>query len=135
MKNSTSRKTGKNIKKAVKKTNKTKKRLPLKKIRRKSVASKKTKSLSARARSYKKKRMNKMKQTNKVMKGGFSNPLPDIDVAASLNHSFQNMFRGGMDVTSEHTFTDPSVTSHPRMEESAVGSAVVGDEPSTFFAN
>ena len=133
MKNSTSRKTGKNIKKAVKKPNKTKKRLPSKKIRRKSVASKKTKS--ARARSYKEKRMNKMKQTNKVMKGGFSNPLPDIDVTASLNHSFQNIFRGGMDVTSEHTFTDPSVTSHPRMEESAVGSAVVGDEPSTFFAN
>lgn len=133
MKNSTSRKTGKYIKKAVKKPNKTKKRLPSKKIRRKSVASKKTKS--ARARSYKKKRMNKMKQTNKVMKGGFSNPLPDIDVAASLNHRFQNIFRGGMDVTSEHTFTDPSVTSHPRMEESAIGSSVVGDEPSTFFAN
>ena len=133
MKNSTNRKTGKNIKKAVKKTNKTKKRLPSKKIRRKSGASKKTKS--ARAKSYKKKRMNKMKQTNKVMKGGFSNPLPDIDVTASLNHNIQNIFRGGMDVTSEHTFTDPSVTSHPRMEENLVGGAVVGDEPSTFFAN
>lgn len=128
---------GRRTGKYVKKKKKTRKPPPHKGSRRNTLGAKKKKQKNANARSFNKKRTNKRKmaRTNKVMKGGFSNPLPDIDLAASLNHNFQSMFRGGMDVTPEHTFTDPSITSHPRMEGSAFGHAVVGDEPSTFFAN
>lgn len=129
------RRTGKYVKKNKKNVKKTRK-LPLQKgVRRNTLDTKKQKK--ANARSYKKNIMNKRKtaRTTKAMKGGFSNPLPDIDLAASLNYSFQNILRGGMDVTQEHTFTDPSIDYHPRMEESVIGGGVVGDEPSTFFAN